>query len=161
MISTLHNCLKIYVSEIHYNATKLIFVIPKGRPWMLDVDLPVWNLRVVIWFPFLISFLAFLPRTTVLALVVIVLLLFLSSHFSANGPFSWLLPENSQTFCSCCCFCVLRLVRVRLFCMAVAYNHFHLPSPPPQPPSPPPLPIKCSDVCILVISSLAPKHDQH
>ena len=123
------------VSEVHYIATKLIFVFPKGRPWMSDVDPPVWNLRVVIWFPFLISFVVFLPRTTVLVLVVVVvLLLFLSCHFSATGPFSWLLPENSQTFCSCCCFCVLRLVRVRLFCMALAYNHPHLPSPPPHPP---------------------------
>ena len=46
---------------------------PKGRPGMSDV----WNLRAVIWFPLLISSLVFFC---------LVLLLFLSCHFSANGP---------------------------------------------------------------------------
>jgi len=47
---------------------------------------PVWNLRAVIWFTISVSSLFFC----------LVLLLFLSCHFSANGPFSWL--PKKKTF---------------------------------------------------------------
>ena len=51
---------------------------------------PVWNLRAVIRFPFPISSLGFF--------LCLVLLLFLSCNFSANGPFPNFFPENSQSW---------------------------------------------------------------
>ena len=51
----------------------------KVKLGMSDVP-PVWNLRTVFWFPFPVSSLVFFC---------LVLLPFLSCHFSANGPFSW------------------------------------------------------------------------
>ena len=50
----------------------------------------------------------------------IVLLLFLSCHFSANGPFSWLFPENSPAN--------IFWLKVRLFGNVLFEL---LPSPPP------------------------------
>ena len=53
-------------------------VLPVSHPdWMSD-DAPAWNLRAVIWFLFPIS----------IVLLPLILLLFLSCHFSASGPFS-------------------------------------------------------------------------
>ena len=67
-----------------------------GDVWCLP---PVWNLRAVIWFPF-----------PILLFFCLVLLLFLSCHFSVNGPFSWLLFQKTLKYFS---------LRVRLFCMAL------------------------------------------
>ena len=56
-----------------------------GDVWCLS---PVWNLGDVIWFPFAISsFMLFFCR---------VHLLFLSCHFSANRPFSWLFSKKTR-----------------------------------------------------------------
>ena len=66
--------------------TGIHFWFPEGQVH------PVWNLRAVIWFLFPISCL--------------VHLLFLSCHFSANGPFSWFFPPKIIQHC---------LLRVRFF----------------------------------------------
>ena len=58
----------------------------QGDPsYPLKSFVPVWNLRAIIWFPFLIASHFFC-----------LVLHFLSCHFSANGPIFF--PENSQTF---------------------------------------------------------------
>ena len=59
---------------------KLAFGREAGDVWCLT---PVWNPSAVIWSPFPISLLGSL-----------LLLLFLSCHFSANGPFAWLFSRK-------------------------------------------------------------------
>ena len=61
---------------------------PKGRPGMSDAPHPFWNLRAVMWFLFPISSLKFY----------LILLLFLSRHFSANLSILLIFSRESQTF---------------------------------------------------------------
>ena len=61
---------------------------PKGRPGMSDVPSCLESQGCYIWFPF--------PNS--LVFFCLVLLFFLSCHFSANGPFSWLLQKTLKYF---------------------------------------------------------------
>ena len=86
----LHVTVSYGIGVDHSNGQVLFYPVQSprreaGDVWCLP---PVWNFRAVIWFLFPISSLVFFC---------LILLLFLSCHFSANGPFSWLFfPENSQ-----------------------------------------------------------------
>ena len=57
---------------------------PKGRPGMSDVPSCLESQGCYIWFPF--------PNS--LVFFCLVLLFFLSCHFSANGPFFWLFSRK-------------------------------------------------------------------
>ena len=72
---------------------------PEGRPGMSDVTFLSGISGLSFDSPFLSSFLFFS----------LVLLLFLSCHLAANGPFSWLFQKTLKYFS----------LRVRLFCMAL------------------------------------------
>ena len=87
-----------------WKLVKLVFYLhcwPRREASDVWCHPPVWNLSAVIWFPFPISSLVFFC---------LVLLLFLSCHFSANGPFSWPFFQKTVKYFS---------LRVRLFCMAL------------------------------------------
>ena len=91
----------IILSNYFWGFMCTFFVDP--APWREAGDVwcppPVWNLRAVIWCPFSVTSCFFC----------LVLLLFLSCHFSANGPFSWLFQKTLRYI----------LLRVRLYCMAL------------------------------------------
>ena len=113
-----------------WNVTKTFPRREAGDVWCPP---PVWNLRAVIWFPIPISCLLFF------------LLLFLSCHFSANGPFSWLFSRKlSNVFqkgfcfveqlgddswlvvCAACCHMALAFAIMHLYNLLFIYIFFKL-----------------------------------
>ena len=90
---------KCYCNTI-FKATFSSLRAPEGRPGMSDVLLLSGISGLSFDSPFLSPLLFFFC---------LVLLLFLSCHFPANGPFSWLFSRKLKHFS----------LRVRLFCMAL------------------------------------------